>query len=1140
MKKQLQFTSFSLFRAPGFPSHTFPDLLNLHTGLNVVYGPNGVGKSTLVRTMRSLLFSSDTQKHLEAEARLSSGTQQWHLSLSQGKLVQKQLDTGDETRLPGRNDEYADAYWFPLHELLEAEGSQSVFLQAIQREMQGGVDLQLAIRQAGGISTFSNGKLALSRKVKDAWDAYESIRMELQANVSLKTDITRLEKELALQPALQQEYAQLQSVRTYLEIFEKQSSLLSTIQSYDSRLALMDEHTLKDAQALKNALDQANEAVRVQLFAIKADEEALDNLKLDSEFFQNHNVSTIIKARIDAIKELESQVRSAQKEADNAATALKVWEEQLAWLVAQAPEQTSLHQMAAQLTKLAHACEPLRCNLASSETHVRQLGEEIPVDATENEKLQALKTTLLLCIDTLGKMNSIQRTKPRPRTAMVFGAIALSALGALLGIAISPMFGLLGTVLVGFFLWFISREKPNDAYLSLEQMLCVYQGQLEKQQGSFMLESFNLAGVSSLLGKVLERIAEVQLWETENERRRKARQTYQEAKAAYEKWLENWQEASEALNLTEQPDLQGSQFFNFSSHLKDWLLAFITEKQASAHVQQLKEQLQASATELAALCKLTSTRVVDITAGASQLIEDLQSADTLHARLNSLRDLLGREEKKQEEASSALQALYDKLELAVADFQSLESLQNLYEDYRELGDKMRANAQQLASYPVEVKDSASQTTLKDVAVQLAEKEQALARMKQLYENLGAMRERFESLCSDTKLEEALFRYEEAKDALEAQRKKEVQERMVFSLFEDVKQQSESTYVPQVVQRAGNWLLRITANRFSLGMGKGTFNALDTTLGRSFSLAELSSGTRVQLLFAVRMAFLEMLESGSEYHFPIFFDELMANSDDQRSLSIAQAIVEIAKDRQVFYCTAQMDEVTKLKEVAQGELEVIRLEDEKRRYRIQESPFSAVKVETQPLIEPVQDYEEYAKALKIQSPLLHEPIGSLSSWYLCTESQELHTHLKRGFVNAGQAARVGEPYQERLALVAQAQALAQTGRPKVLTVHDVSDDDLKLNRTAAYYEALQVFLQEECRTGNDVLEAIDSRILKGFRDTSRDALSTFLYDKGFATDDAPYQVAEILSRLCLNHPELHIDSENYRIVHRYLMSLDIEN
>lgn len=61
-----------------------------------------------------------------------------------------------------------------------------------------------------------------------------------------------------------------------------------------------------------------------------------------------------------------------------------------------------------------------------------------------------------------------------------------------------------------------------------------------------------------------------------------------------------------------------------------------------------------------------------------------------------------------------------------------------------------------------------------------------------------------------------------------------------------------------------------------------------------------------------MGYLESLEEGSNAALPIFFDEIMANSDDERSLAIAEAIGLIAEERQVFYATAQTDEVLKLK------------------------------------------------------------------------------------------------------------------------------------------------------------------------------------------------------------------------------------
>lgn len=1140
MAKQHQFTSFSLFRAPGFPSHTFPDLRSLHCGLNVVHGPNGVGKTTMVRTMRGLLFASDCPKNLEAEALVMSGGQTWHLSLSQGRLVQKRLDTGEEIRLPGRNDEYADAYWFPLHELLESVGSQGVFLQAIQKEMQGGIDLQLALRQAKGIAAFSNGRISLAKSVADAYKAYDDIRKELQANVSLKTEIAQLERELSRQPDLQQTAVRLKTVQAYLQALEKRRALLADLQGYDSTIALLNEHTLKDAQALQTALDQADEAVRQRLAAIKIDQAAFDNLKVAPEFLENPNLVQVIDARIDTIKELDNQVRSAEKELQSAETALKVCEEQFSWLVSKVPDQGNLERMVEKLAKLAHTCEPLRCNLAAADTLVRQLGEILDVDLQEQERLESLKATLLLCIETLGSMNSMPKTKPLSSKVLLLGTVALSLFGSLLSIAVSPVLGLLGTLAVAVFGLLFFRHKPNEEYQSLQTLLASYQERLEKQLGTFALESLDVAGLASLLRNVLARMTELERMEEENECRRKAKQTHEQAKAAYQLWLDEWEQASRTLNLTEEPNLQGSQFFHLSPLLKDWVHAVSAEAQAAANMQQAREQLQAAALDLARLCRLQETEVVDITAGSQNLIHTIQSASKLQDRLQSQKELLAQEEQRQGKSASDLHQLFERLKLDCGDLQTLENLQSQYEQYRGLEDQKRGYEQSLNTYPPEIIEFAASTSLDEVMDMVSDAEAGLGQLEELREEYGRKRERYDSLCSDTKLEEALFRYEAAKEALEAQRREEVHERMVYTLFEEVKQESESVHVPQVVRHASNWLLRITANRFSLGMGKGTFTALDTALGRNFSLAELSSGSRVQLLFAVRMAFLQMLESGGEYHFPVFFDELMANSDDQRSMAIAEAIVEISKDRQVFYCTAQLDEVTKLQDVAKGALQVIGLEDVKRSYRIQESPFSAVKVDTLSVIDPVQDYDAYAKALNIPSPLLYEPIGSLHSWYLCTESQELHHLLRRGFSHAGQAARVGEPYQSRLSLMAQAQALARTGRPKILTVHDLSDEELKLNRSAGYYESLQVFLQEERRTGNDVLAAIDAKVFKGFRENARDALAAYLFEKGFATDESSQPIAQILDTLCLSDPDLRVDSENYRLVQRYLLSLDLEN
>ena len=84
------------------------------------------------------------------------------------------------------------------------------------------------------------------------------------------------------------------------------------------------------------------------------------------------------------------------------------------------------------------------------------------------------------------------------------------------------------------------------------------------------------------------------------------------------------------------------------------------------------------------------------------------------------------------------------------------------------------------------------------------------------------------------------------------------------------------------------------------------------VGAERALDQLSVGERVQVLLSVRLAFLS---TGEDAALPIVVDEALGTSDDLRAKDIIEALVELAKvGRQIFYFTAQSDEVDKWKEV----------------------------------------------------------------------------------------------------------------------------------------------------------------------------------------------------------------------------------
>ena len=112
---------------------------------------------------------------------------------------------------------------------------------------------------------------------------------------------------------------------------------------------------------------------------------------------------------------------------------------------------------------------------------------------------------------------------------------------------------------------------------------------------------------------------------------------------------------------------------------------------------------------------------------------------------------------------------------------------------------------------------------------------------------------YRELCNDSNLENAELECLKAEEALEAFRQEEVVQRMVYQLYEQVKEQSERTYQPQVLKKASAWLQRITQNRYLFTVGDAGFLAQDTVTMRPYTLDQLSSGTRIQLLFSLRMS-----------------------------------------------------------------------------------------------------------------------------------------------------------------------------------------------------------------------------------------------------------------------------------------------
>jgi len=141
---------------------------------------------------------------------------------------------------------------------------------------------------------------------------------------------------------------------------------------------------------------------------------------------------------------------------------------------------------------------------------------------------------------------------------------------------------------------------------------------------------------------------------------------------------------------------------------------------------------------------------------------------------------------------------------------------------------------------------------------------------------------------------------ELETAMEAHRDAEAAQ----LLIERARSGYSQAHQPALFTRARRLFGRMTRTRFELTFDDGRFGAFDQAMGEQRSVGELSTATRVQLLLALRLAWIEEAESEAP-GLPVFLDEVLATTDPERYRAVVEAVQEIvAGGRQVIYLSSQ--------------------------------------------------------------------------------------------------------------------------------------------------------------------------------------------------------------------------------------------
>ncbi|MBI9093727.1 MAG: hypothetical protein JEY71_02485 [Sphaerochaeta sp.] len=1148
MSKKFWLKHMTLHKSPGFAMGTFPPVEKLGEHLNVIWGPNAVGKSTLSRAMRALIWGNTSSDEVEAEGLLGTPDSEWSLALSRGKLIQTRLRDNQTIPLPGRNDELSESYWFSLPELLqEDDRSTDAFLRQVRTKLQGGVDLDRACEVAGGIASYASGNIAQAKQVKLAREELKKVLAIHGEHQGIQDRIGKLHQELQATDELSAKKTLVEEAQILLELsqtIESQEHLLSL---YSPSIGFIDKSSPKRLQELlsdqnaakeeQNSCIQTRDELRQGFIACAISEEQLKDIEKPSRIENTYS----------AYKDALSSQKKAQQEFSSAREALLEWEAEHSWLAEGTPDEKTLESYVETLKTLAQECEPLRCDVDAKKRLLDELGEYEAIQHPVKE-LSLLQMRLSDWMNAFLKLRGTPRNKalqPGTKKWLLLLMVIIGALTSYLGIAVQPVFSLLGVVLMLFsVVLLIPSATKNNEYAEAEKSLAQAKQEVEalfKQLDSECPASLSPEFCYRVLAELSSEIAIALRIEQVNQRRKLAEDHLGKAVERLGKWALDWRDAAKALSLKDdEAHLEGAQFFHFAERLQKWssLRVSFVDKQGS-----LAEAQKDTAHALSLLHSELDTQECEITslkAKRDTTVRRFHDALSLQTRIAENAGRLLKAQQQLLGCEMAIKGFWEKIHVAFGDETELSELVAKLDQWNDLRFSLKHNQNMYDKKGKEVPKALqlshtySASALSD-ASEIVVQEQKMLEQKR--EELGGLRSTFDGLKFGSDLSTAQKRQESALQDLETVRSEQVMARMIHSLASDLKDESEKLFQPQVLKHASAWLSDSTNHRYTLSANNAGFFATDTIMAKNYNLDELSSGTRVQLLFSIRMAFITMQEETSGVRLPIFLDELLANSDDDRALAITEAIGTIAQERQVFYVTAQRDEVEKLKTIVKSTVTVIPLEDVRRDFRVSQEPLKRYVYSREEILPAVADYQEYGKALGVSGPSVWGTLEALHSWHLLTDSDQLYDFLQQGLTHVGQlisAKAVHSPTLSfRLELLKAAQQKAQQGRSKVVHLSDLEDPALDLNRGAKFWVQIQEVVGSQGCTGKELLEAIQDKRIQRFTDTSSDMLSTWLFDNRFDTDTESKSAHAILDELFVEFESLTVGSEEQRVVLRYL-------
>lgn len=998
----MKIRSISIIRMPGFERGGL-DLPELSDGLNLIIGPNASGKTTACRAIRGLLWPDTLEgvSPVSVEGQWVDGQRVLKLQIEGARRTCRH--DGESGELPALPDSHVSrCFTITVDDLFTDTNTDSGLADSVTREMAGGYDLA-AIRELDWLKLKSTHGKSQRDALKRARDQARAIRAEQESLRLQEDELADLEKR-------EQEALDAQASRRRLddaiELIGLQDQIAQAEKTLEAFPADMDRLRGDEAGRLKDIradLSGDIEALELSLSLARAAQEQLARADLPQD--------GIPEVRLDEQRQHLNSLREAQRDWSDADKRLGEAE-----------------------VKFKSALEALGDLSAAGELDsIDTAGlDDIEAFHRQAEDYKSRKSAIAGRLNALGPSESVgdadsfingirilrewfeagasEPAASKINAAAAWGSVILTCiLAAALTILVSPW-------------WLVSLPLAI-----IPAVLAIVPGKpASSDRRAICQESYqrlDLEAPSSwdrkAVGTRLSELEEARNRELIGRKQEDLRQACREELGQLDKEFEELdaRKAELAERLRIAPESSNLALVVLAERLREYRSAKSArdacQYEAERCRQGFDEQIQAVNEFLAEF----GERACDSGESAEPRSEAIFKRAVLYSQARQQLIAAERDAESARKRVAKLQArkakLFEDISLNEADEAELEDRLAKLDDFRAAVETLK-NLGVRRDHLSEKLDDAPE--LKELSLQDAEAEKMRLEApadsyRDLIERITEIRSRVDQAGRGDRLEAAVNGVDEARELLaECRREAELAAAGEF-LLDQIETEHKAESQPEVFRRASEWFNRFTRGRYELrisdarGSGASAFCALDTSGGNRLGLDELSRGTRMQLILAVRLAFAACAERGTQL--PFVLDEVLNSTDPRRFQAIAECLLTLVEEgRQIFYMTCQPLDAAGWSKVA-GEMGVtntlkLNLTDIRRQQLVDAGPLDDSTASFDPAPEPGDmTLEEYKDALK--TPPLSPAAGAAANHvaHFVESPEELHRLVRADVETYGQ-------------------------------------------------------------------------------------------------------------------------------------------